>query len=152
MPANGLVHDSARLAELARNNLLGIFNERDEAKRLTAMESTYSRSFVLIEPEMETTGFEAISKIITDLLKSHPNWSFKPVGKVWISHNLVTLDWNFAQEKSLHGIKGKDVFLVDDTGKIEKLWVFVEGPSDVPVMLEPTTPDKVSLLATQVPS
>ncbi|KAK5711648.1 hypothetical protein LTR17_018283 [Elasticomyces elasticus] len=110
---------------LAKSNLLSIFNERDATKRKQAMVETYATDMQMHEPDKVITGHDEISSTAGALLDAHPDWDFAPAGEVFVNHQIVTLNWTFGP------VKGGDVFLVGEEGKIEKLWVMIEGVTSV---------------------
>ncbi|KAM0719603.1 hypothetical protein Q7P37_003733 [Cladosporium fusiforme] len=116
---------------LAKQNLLGIFNERDATKRLQQMKETYDPNITFSEPSDVVSGFEAVDVIITKLLESNPEYSFRPVGKVWVNHEMVTMEWEFGPEGQSAAVSGNDIMLVNGQGKIEKMYTMIRGLSDV---------------------
>ncbi|KAK3074078.1 hypothetical protein LTR53_003790 [Teratosphaeriaceae sp. CCFEE 6253] len=113
--------EPAQAVAVAKANLLSIFNERNATKRKQAMSETYAPDMLLFEPDKIVTGHDEISAIAGKLLDEHQEWSFAPSGKVFVNHRLVTLNWTFGP------LNGGDVFEVGESGKIEKLWVMIEG-------------------------
>lgn len=117
---------------LAKQNLLGIFNERDPAKRLQQMKETYDANITFSEPGEAVSGLEAVDVIITKLLEKNPDYSFRPVGKVWVNHEMVTMEWEFGPDGKPSAVRGNDIMLVNyTTGKIEKMYTMIEGLSDI---------------------
>lgn len=116
---------------LAKQNLLGIFNERDPAKRLRQMQETYDSNITFSEPSDIVRGFEAVDGIITKLLEKNPEYSFRPVGKVWVNHDMVTMEWEFGAVGQPAAVHGNDIMLVNAKNKIEKMYTMIAGLSDV---------------------
>jgi nitric oxide reductase activation protein len=58
--------------QLANQNLLGIFNERDTAKRLAQMQATYDKNIAFYDPDKLIKGFDVINDFISQLLDSNP--------------------------------------------------------------------------------
>lgn len=119
--------ETSTAVALAKTNLLSIINERDATKRKQAMHETYAPDMKLYEPDKIITGHDEISAMASALLDEHPDWSFAPAGKVFVNHSMVTLNWMFGP------LKGGDVFRVGEGGKIEELWVMIEGVTDAAV-------------------
>lgn len=128
-----MVTASAEVAiSLAKRNLLGIFNERNPAKRLEQMKETYSPNITFSEPSEVVSGIEAVDVVITKLLERSPDYVFRPVGKVWVNHEMVTMEWEFGPEGQAAAVCGNDIMFVDyTTGKIEKMYTMIDGLSDV---------------------
>ena len=123
-----------KMIDLAIANLMGVFNERDQTKRLEAMQSSYEPSVILYDPNDALEGFSAISGFVDKLLDASPEWSFGHTGTAWINHDLVTMEWMFGPREGKAVVKGNDVMLVDpSSGKIAKVWTMIEGQSNVMV-------------------
>ena len=85
------------------------------------------------------TGHDAVDAKAAALLADdqREGWEFVPVGKVKRNHDMVYLAWGFGPPKKGHGgvdvkATGADVLMVRE-GKVEKLWVVLDGVSDVKV-------------------
>lgn len=121
--------DHARL--LARQNLLAIFGERDPTKRMAQMEATYAPDITFHEPGKTVSGFNAINDVVAQLLDSNPDWAFRPVGQLWVNHNLVTLEWEFGPEDQAAPVHGNDIMIINGDGQIETMYTMIKGVSDV---------------------
>lgn len=141
--ANPLQHDSimaspsskpaisrAQAEQLARQNLLGIFGERDESKRLAQMQETYDEDIAFYDPDKLIKGFDVINEFISQLLDSNPEWAFRPCGNVWVNSDLVMLEWEFGPAGQTAPARGNDVMFVNDEGKIAKMYTMIQGVSD----------------------
>lgn len=116
--------------QLANQNLLGIFDERDPSKRLTQMQKTYATYITFYDPDKALSGFDAINDFVSQLLESNPEWNFHPIGNVWINCDLVTLEWEFGPDGQTAPVRGNDVMFINDEGKIEKMYTMIQGVSD----------------------
>ncbi|WP_305782533.1 nuclear transport factor 2 family protein [Symbioplanes lichenis] len=115
------------LTDLAYANLLGVFNERDDAARAKAAEQTYAEDVVFHDPDSTVTGRAAVDAKAKALLESSPGFAFRPAGPVRISHDLVMLPWQFGPEGADPVVSGLDVSLVAD-GRITVLYTLLDGP------------------------
>jgi len=117
--------------QLANQNLLGIFNERDSTKRLTQMQATYDEDIAFYDPDKLIKGFDTINEFVSQLHDSNPEWSFRPHGNVWVNSNLLMLEWEFGPAGQAAPVRGNDVMFVNGEGKIEKMYTMIQGVSDV---------------------
>jgi hypothetical protein len=117
--------------QLARENLLGIFGERDMTKRLVQMQATYDENIAFHDPDKLIKGFDAINDFISQLLDSNPEWTFRPRGNVWVNCDLIMLEWEFGPAGQAAPVRGSDVIFVNGEGKIEKMYTMIQGVSDV---------------------
>jgi hypothetical protein len=117
--------------QLAKQNLLGIFNERDPTERLTQMQATYDEDIAFYDPDKLIKGFGAINDFISQLLDSNPEWAFRPYGNVWVNCDLLMLEWEFGPAGQAAPVRGNDVMFVNGGGKIEKMYTMIRGVSDI---------------------
>ena len=117
--------------QLAKQNLLGIFNERDSTKRLAQMQATYDEDIAFYDPDKLIKGFDTINGFISQLLDGNPEWTFRPRGNVWVNSDLVMLEWEFGPVGEAAPVRGNDVMFVNREGKIEKMYTMIQGVSDI---------------------
>jgi len=120
---------------LASQNLYQIFNERDRLTRIAAMERTYSPSIVFYDPGEIFIGYEAIDKFVQNLLDANQSWQFKAAGPVWTTQAMVMMEWTFGPASAEggtgeEGVRGNDVMIIGEDGRIEKIWTMIKGVSD----------------------
>ena len=120
----------AEAISLAKRNLLNIFGERDPQKRLAAMHETYASDITFYEPDNIVTGFDAISDLVESLLSKAPDWVFKPADKIWVNHDMVTLEWGFGPEGGEAVVKGNDLMIINSEGKVKAMYTMIFGISD----------------------
>lgn len=119
---------------LAKQNLLGIFGERDANKRLAQIKTTYASNITFHEPDKTVVGYEAVDKIVSQLLESNPQWAFRTAGQLWVNHNMITLEWEFGPEGRPAIVHGNDIMIVNADGQIDTLYTMIKGVSDVEVL------------------
>ena len=120
----------AQAEQLAKQNLLGIFNEHDTNKRLTQMQATYDENIAFYDPDKLIKGFDVINDFISQLLDGNPEWTFRPRGNVWVNCDLVMLEWEFGPTGQAAPVRGSDVMFVNSEGKIAKMYTMIQGVSD----------------------
>ena len=117
--------------QLAKQNLLGIFGERDPIKRLAQMQATYDENIAFYDPDKLINSFDTINGFISQLLDSNPGYTFRPRGNVWVNSDLIMLEWEFGPAGQAAPVRGNDVMFIDSEGKIGKMYTMIQGVSDV---------------------
>ena len=130
-PASTPAISRQQAEQLAKQNLLGIFNERDSAKRLTQMRATYDEDIAFYDPDNLIKGFDAINEFVSQLLDSNPEWDFRPHGNVWVNCDLLMLEWEFGPADQPAPVRGNDVMFVNGEGNVAKMYTMIQGVSDV---------------------
>ena len=117
----------ATVEELLRQNLLGVFNERDPQRRAAAIAATYTEDVVFHDPEGAVTGRAALDAKAQGLLDGAPGFVFAPRGQLHVSGGtLGLLGWQFGPEGGEPVALGMDVALVED-GLIRTLHTVVDS-------------------------
>ena len=117
--------------QLAKQNLLGIFGERDPIKRLAQMQATYDENIAFYDHDKLINSFDTINGFISQLLDSNPGYTFRPRGNVWVNSDLIMLEWEFGPAGQAAPVRGNDVMFIDSEGKIGKMYTMIQGVSDV---------------------
>jgi hypothetical protein len=112
------------LADLMHANLMGVFNERDDAARAATAERIYSADVAFVEPGGTITGRDAIASRAGDLLADGPAFVFAPVGEPYTSDGLAYLEWQFGPAGGAPVVRGMDIALIAD-GAITRLHTFL---------------------------
>lgn len=115
---------------LMRANLADVFNQRDAAKRITAIGELYADNAVLYEPpDAAAQGHAAISAAVTHLLASlPPDFTFKAAGPAHGHHGVGRLRWQAGPPDGPADVNGMDIARFEG-GRIISLHVFIE-PTD----------------------
>ena len=113
--------------ELMRQNLLGVFNEREPQRRAATIAVTYAEDVVFHDPEGSVTGRAAVDAKARALLDGAPGFVFTPRGQLHVSGgSLGLLAWQFGPEGGEPVARGVDVALVED-GLIRTLHTVVDS-------------------------
>jgi hypothetical protein len=118
---------TSTVAGLMHRNLLGVFNERDPARRSEAIAATYAEDVVFHDPEGSVTGRAAVDAKAQALLDRAPGFVFAPRGRLYESAgSLGALAWQFGPPGGAPVATGMDIALVSD-GLIATLHTVVDG-------------------------
>ncbi|THG30228.1 nuclear transport factor 2 family protein [Naasia lichenicola] len=105
-------------------NLLGVFGERDPARRAEVIARTYADDVVFADPESVVVGHAAIRDKAQSLIDQSPDFVFTAAGPVLESQDLGYLTWNLGPAGAPPVVKGVDIALVRD-GVIAKLYTLI---------------------------
>ncbi|WP_035484630.1 nuclear transport factor 2 family protein [Geminicoccus roseus] len=118
-------------ARLLRDNLERVFNQRDPALRMAALDELFVAEPVLYEPDNLVIGRAAISAVVGNLLKQFPpTFRFTPSAEAVGHHGLAALRWQAGPADGPVLVTGTDVAELNGT-RIARLWV----------LLDPETPE-----------
>lgn len=110
-------------------NLLDVFNERDEAKRLAVIEAIYTEQASFYEDDASFTGFEKINQRVTEVLQTLPPEAlFRTAGAQTQNHNLARLSWMLSPENGPVMASGMDVAVLEGD-RIAALYIFIDPAS-----------------------
>ena len=56
-------------------------------------------------------------------------WVFQRSGDLWLNSNLIMQPWVFGRAGEEPGMKGWDVIIVNDDGRVKELYAVIEGVS-----------------------
>ena len=110
-------------SDLLHRNLLGIFNERDEALRLPLLAELYEPDARFSDHDGVAVGPDAINEKIRELHARTEGFVFVP-GAFHEVQDLATVAWAYGPEGAEPVVHGTDVVLVHD-GRIAALYVYL---------------------------
>ncbi len=115
---------------LMHDNLLAVFNERDESKRKAAIARTYATDVRWTDAEGVTTGLEDLEAKCVALQSGLGDLQFEPAGPVHELPGFAHLAWQLVNPADGQvQMSGFDAALIKD-GLITDLWtVLIPPPS-----------------------
>lgn len=106
-----------------------IWSERDEQKRLKALDELYTKDCTLFEVGDRFTGHEAINSKINSILANMPaDFVFTITEPVVINNNAGKLVWALGPKDKQAVATGMDIAILEDA-KIKSLYVFLDEPA-----------------------
>jgi hypothetical protein len=119
---------SDAIEELMLANLLGVFNERDDAKRRAAIDRTYAPEVRWTDSEGVTTGHAALEAKCVALQQALGEAQFETAGQVHQLPGFAHLAWQLVDPGTGRAVmSGFDAALIGD-GKITDLWTVLIPP------------------------
>ncbi len=120
------------MSELAERlmlaNLLGVFNERDEAARRAAIERTYAPEVRWTDEEGVVTGRDALEAKCVALQANLASLEFVAAGPVRHLPGFAHLAWELRDPSGATVMSGFDVSVIAD-GLITDLWTILTPPA-----------------------
>jgi hypothetical protein len=114
---------------LLKANLNRVFNERDAALRIAAVNELFAEDPVFYEPDEVITGRQPIADIAGALLeKFGPAFTFVADGVAVGHHGLGYLRWHAGPKDGPVAVTGADIAEIVD-GRIARLWVMLDPPA-----------------------
>ena len=114
---------------LLKDNLHRVFNERDAAARIAAVDALFVADPVFYEPDEIIHGRQAIADVAGALLeKFGPTFTFVAEGSAAGHHGLAYLRWHAGPKDGPAAVTGADLAEVVD-GRIARLWVMLDPPA-----------------------
>jgi SnoaL-like domain len=117
----------ATTTELMHANLLEVFNERDDARRLAAVARIYANDVRWTDDDGVTIGREALNAKAVELQKKLGDLQFIAAGRAYHTTGLGLMAFNLVKPGSdAPQISGFDVAIVRD-GVIAELYTVLTG-------------------------
>ena len=116
--------------KLLHDNLLAVFNERDDAKRQAATLRTYATDVRWTDAEGVTTGHQELEAKCVALQSGLGDLQFEPVGPVHQLPGFAHLAWQLSNPVDGQvQMTGFDAVLIKD-GLITDLWTVLIPPQN----------------------
>lgn len=117
------------IEDLMHDNLLAVFNERDDAKRQAAIKRTYATDVRWTDSEGVITGQTGLETKCVELQSGIGELQFEPVGSVHQLPGFGYLAWRLVDPSGRPAMAGFDAAVVKD-GLITDLWTVLIPPQD----------------------
>jgi hypothetical protein len=109
-------------------SLLDIWNERDNNRRIQAIESIYVDNSRFFEQEEVINGHNGLNEFINKLHAQFPADFKFTVLAAHVNHNAGRLSWEFGQEGQPAAVTGMDLVIFEGD-YIKDLYVFIDAPA-----------------------
>jgi hypothetical protein len=114
--------DPNDLSALMHSNLVGIFGQRDAARRQEAMRRTYSEDIDFTDPEGTVHGYGAVNMQVQKVVDNAPeSFVFAPDGPLYVlADTRAALPWAFGPVNGPSAARGIDIATIAN-GRITSL-------------------------------
>jgi SnoaL-like domain len=118
--------DANVVKDLMKQNLLGVFSERDAVKRRSLIVKIWDAKAVFIDPEGRYVGHTAINGAVEKLQHRFPDFAFSVLAAGDANSGVGRLPWGFGPLGEPRKITGIDVLVASDDGRITALYTFAD--------------------------
>ena len=125
----------ATATALTHATTVTIFNERNPSSRRELMAQHWSPNITCYEPGKVGNGYDNIEQTWQNLHSGEAaDFDFSLVGSIWVNHNLIHAAWEYGPggKAGDKGMRGSDIIIVGEDGKVDVLYAMIEGPSTIP--------------------
>jgi hypothetical protein len=119
--------DANIVKDLMKQNLLGVFSERDAEKRRSLIAKIWDRKGIFIDPEGRYVGHTAINDAVEQLQHRSPDFAFSVLADGDAYSGVGRLRWGFGPPSEPRKITGIDVLVASDDRRITALYTFADA-------------------------
>jgi hypothetical protein len=119
--------DAEVVKDLMKQNLLGVFSERDAVKRRSLIARIWDTKGIFIDPDGRYIGHAAINNAAEQLQHRFPDFAFSELADGDANSGVGRLPWGFGPPGEPRKISGIDVLVATDDGRITALYTFVDA-------------------------
>lgn len=115
------------LAQIMEDNLQLVWSERDDVRRMEAIEKIYAKAAALYHVGHKAEGLDAINKSVGSVLSNMPaDFVFTKLKPVIINNSIGRLIWAVGPKGQAPVATGMDIAHFEN-GKIKSLYVFLDS-------------------------
>jgi hypothetical protein len=119
--------DANIVKDLMKQNLLGVFGERDAEKRRSLIAKIWDRKGIFIDPHGRYVGHTAINDAAEQLHRRLPGFAFSELADGDAYSGVGRLQWGFGPPSEPRKITGIDVLVASDDRRITALYTFLDS-------------------------
>jgi len=119
--------DADVVKRLMKQNLLGVFSERDAEKRRSLIEKIWDTKGIFIDPHGRYVGHTAINDAAEQVQRRFPDFAFSELADGDVNSGVGRLPWGFGPPGERRKITGIDVLVASDDGRITALYTFADA-------------------------
>lgn len=119
--------DANAVKDLMKQNLLGVFSERDAEKRRAMIAKIWDRNGIFIDPHGRYVGHTAINDAAGQLQRRFPDFAFSVLADPDAYSGVGRLPWGYGPPGEPRKITGIDVLVVSDDRRITALYTFLDA-------------------------
>jgi hypothetical protein len=112
---------------LMKQNLRGVFSERDAEKRRSLIAKIWDSKGIFIDPEGRYVGHAAINDAAEQLQRRFPDFAFSELADGDAYSGVGRLRWGFGPPSEPRKITGMDVLVTSDDRRITAVYTFVDA-------------------------
>jgi hypothetical protein len=118
--------DANVVKRLMKQNLLGVFSERDAEKRRSLIEKIWDTKGIFIDPHGRYVGHRAINDAAEQVQRRFPDFAFSELADGDAYSGVGRLPWGFGPPGEPRKMTGIDVLVASDDRRITALYTFLD--------------------------
>jgi len=118
--------DADVVKRLMKQNLLGVFSERDAEKRRSLIEKIWDTKGIFIDPHGRYVGHTAINDAAEQVQRRFPDFAFSELADGDAYSGVGRLPWGFGPPGEPRKMTGIDVLVASDDRQITALYTFLD--------------------------
>jgi hypothetical protein len=118
--------DADVVKRLMKQNLLGVFSERDAEKRRSLIEKIWDTKGIFIDPHGRYVGPTAINDAAEQVQRRFPDFAFSELADGDAYSGVGRLPWGFGPPGEPRKMTGIDVLVASDDRRITALYTFLD--------------------------
>jgi hypothetical protein len=118
--------DADVVKRLMKQNLLGVFSERDAEKRRSLIEKIWDTKGIFIDPHGRYVGHTAINDAAEQVQRRFPDFAFSELADGDAYSGVGRLPWGFGPPGQPRKMTGIDVLVASDDRRITALYTFLD--------------------------
>jgi hypothetical protein len=119
--------DANVVKDLTKQNLLGVFSERNADKRRSIIAKIWEKEGIFIDPDGRWVGHTGINDAAEQLQRRFPDFAFSVLKDGDSYSGVGRLLWGFGPPDEPQKITGIDVLVASDDRRIAALYTFVDA-------------------------
>jgi hypothetical protein len=118
--------DADVVKRLMKQNLLGVFSERDAEKRRSLIEKIWDTKGIFIDPHGRYVGHTAINDAAEQVQRRFPDFAFSELADGDAYSGVGRLPWGFGPPGEPRKMTGIDMLVASDDRRITALYTFLD--------------------------
>lgn len=119
--------DANVVKDLMKQNLFGVFGERDAEKRRSLIAKIWDRNSIFIDPHGRYVGHTAINDAAEQVQRRFPDFAFSVLADADAYNGVGRLPWGFGPPGEPRKVTGIDVLVASDDRRISALYTFLDA-------------------------
>ena len=119
--------DTNVVKDLMKQNIFGVFGERDAGKRRSLIARIWDKKGIFIDPDGRYVGHTAINDVVERLQRRFPDFAYTELAEGDAYNGVGRLPWGYGPPGETPKVTGIDVLVASDDGQISALYTFLDA-------------------------
>jgi len=105
---------------------IGVWNERDPARRRAAVERVWAEDGAYVDPLAQVAGWAAVDALVAEAQAQFPGLEFALASDVDAHHDIARFSWSLGPAGGEPVVIGFDVAVRDEDGRLRAVYGFLD--------------------------